>query len=311
MNPRLLPLLCIVLLIAGTPLSVLTAGTTPSSLKVTTTGTANFTIIVLPDTQRYSALYPRLYRNQTGWIATHAESLHIVDVIHEGDIVNRHWSLLQWLRASLAMVTLEDPTRTHRADGIPYSVLPGNHDQPTTNYNRFFGIRRFEDKSYYGGHEASTNDNNFVLFNTSTLRFIVISLAYAPDAGTLAWADSLLTTYADRRAIIVSHDLLNLSGSWDPAGQRTYDALKHHGNLFLMLCGHNYGEARRIDTFNNSTVYTLLANFQDYPYGGYGYLRILEFCPGANQIHVRTFSPYLQADLTDEASAFSLSYFMS
>ena len=311
MTPRLLPFFCIILIIAGAQLLVITAGITPSILKMTTTGATNFTIIVLPDTQYYSQLYPRLYRNQTRWIATHADDLNIVDVIHEGDIVNRHGSLLQWLRASLAMSILEDPIRTHRAGGIPYSVLPGNMDQPTTTYNRFFGIRRFEDKSYYGGHEALTNDNNFVLFNTSTLRFIVISLAYDPNADTLAWADDLLTTYADRRAIVVSHNLLSPPGTWDPAGQRAYEALKRHTNLFLMLCGHNLGEARRTDTYDNSTVYTLLANFQGYPHGGEGYLRILEFCPEANQIHVRTFSPYLQRELTDESSAFNLLYIMT
>jgi len=271
----------------------------------------NFTIVVLPDTQLYSLIHPRFFYNQTRWIVSHKDALHVVYVAQEGDLVQTAASTLQWLRASLAMLLLQSPRHTQQPDGIPYSVLPGNHDHPTTNYNRYFGAWRFATKDYYGGHYDDTNNDSYVLFTAAGLDFIAVSLEYNPNAAELDWADGLLQTYASRRAILITHDLLALDASWDPAGQRVYDALKDHPNLFLMLCGHNHGEAQRTDAYNGTTLTTLLADYQSYPHGGDGYLRILQFCPAANEIRVTTYSPALDQYETDNDSQFTISYTMA
>ncbi|MCK9588928.1 MAG: hypothetical protein WC076_03465 [Terrimicrobiaceae bacterium] len=69
-------------------------------------------------------------------------------------------------------------------------------------------------------------------------------LDYAPID---AWADDALKANAMRRAVVVSHALIGVDGSLDPRGQEIYDNLKGNPNLFLMLCGHHHGEARRMD----------------------------------------------------------------
>lgn len=255
------------------------------------TSAENFTIIILPDTQFYSRSYPQYLYNQTHWIVTHKDALNIVYVAHEGDIIQTANATFQWLRASLAMLPLQSRGQTHLPDGIPYSVLPGNHDHPTRAYNRFFGPWRFVARDYYGGHHDDTNNNSYVLFTAAGLDFIAISLEYDPSPAVLDWAHGILQTYTSRRAILVTHDLLGLDASWDPPGQRIYDALKDRPNLFLMLCGHNHGEARRTDTYHNTTLTTLLADYQDYPHGGDGYLRILQFHPATSEITVTTYSP--------------------
>ena len=147
--------------------------------------------------------------------------------------------------------------------------------------------------------------------------FIVVSMEYAPtpDPAVLAWADGLLTTYANRRAIVISHSII---GTGNPAGfgsqgQAIYDALKSHANLFLMLGGHVPGEGRRQDTFSGHTVYTLLSDYQGRTNGGNGWLRIMQFSPANNVIRVRTYSPWLsqyEAD-ADSSSQFTLFYDMS
>jgi hypothetical protein len=73
-----------------------------------------------------------------------------------------------------------------------------------------------------------------------------------------------------------------------------------------MLCGHIHSEARRTD----GTLHTLLANYQDYPNGGNGFLRILHFSPEENEIQVKTYSPWLNQYETDSNSQFVLSYDM-
>ena len=303
-------LICLLLIAIPTipPNTVLANTQPPTDIH---NASANFTIIILPDTQIYSAYLPILFLIQTHWIVTHHTSLNIVYVAHEGDIVNNHNNTLQWLCASLSMRLLENPIATHNPSGIPYSVLPGNHDKPTTNYNHYFGSNRFATKDYYGGHCDDTNNASYTLFTADGLDFIAVSLEYDPTNAEIAWTDHLLQTYSDRRAILISHDLLALNASWDPAGQRVYDTVKGHPNLFLMLCGHNHGENQRSDTYDNHTVTTLLADYQAYPFGGEGYLRILRFIPDENQVQVTTYSPALNKYETDNDSRFVLFYQMT
>src|SRR5205085_6450845 len=120
-----------------------------------------------------------------------------------------------------------------------------NHDQSpngdaagtTTFFNQYFGSARFTGRNYYGGHYGTNNDNHYHLFSASGMDFIVISLEYdtAPDAAVLTWADNLLTTYSNRRAIVASHYILNAGNpaTFGAQGQAIYNALRGHTNLFL------------------------------------------------------------------------------
>jgi hypothetical protein len=261
-----------------------------------------FTIVVLPDTQYYSDDDPEvIFRAQTQWIVDNQTALNIVYVAHEGDIVNLANQTSQWQNADAAMDLLD-------LAEIPYGVLPGNHDQDpngnpdgTTNYNAYFGTARFSGKPYYGGHHGDDNDNNYALFTAGGMDFIVINLEYNLHSAAITWADSLLTTYSDRRAIVVSHSILGYPPSGSPIapftsiGQDIYDALKDNENLFLMLCGHNHAEGWRADTYNDHLIYTILADYQDLTAGGNGWLRIMTFSPDSDEISITTYSPTLDA----------------
>ena len=260
-----------------------------------TAAAQDFTIVVLPDTQNYSAIYPATFTNQTQWIVDNKDTLNIVYVAHEGDIVNTASSSEQWNNAVAAMSLLENPVTTGLPDGIPYGVVPGNHDEPTTNYNTYFGVSRFSNRDYYGnGYPSGYNDSNYTFFSASGMDFIVVNLEYAtPSSGLLGWADNLLKNYSNRRAIVVTHYILNTDGSFGSWGQQVYNALKDNPNLFLMLCGHMHGEAMRSEVYNWNTVHILLADYQDQPNGGNGWLRIMKFSPENNEIAVTTYSPLL------------------
>jgi hypothetical protein len=146
--------------------------------------------------------------------------------------------------------------------------------------------------------------------------FIVVYLEFDPMAnpGVLAWADDLLKTYGNRRAIVVSHYLIEVGegASFGSQGAAIYNALRDNPNLFLMLSGHKHGEGKRVDVEPpNHTVHTLLADYQERSNGGDGWLRILEFSPLDNLIRVKTYSPTLELYETDSDSQFELSYDMS
>ena len=300
---------------ASAATSVPAAANTPPVEPQTTTSSASpaeFTIVVLPDTQNYSYRYPGIYVSQTQWIVDNQAALNIAFIPHEGDLVATADSKKHWRRASVAMSLLESAITPLHPDGIPYSVLPGNHDQPTDLYNQYFGVSRFQGRDYYGGsYEPDKNDNNYTHFSAEGMDFVVVSLQYEPTRDILAWADSVLQTYSDRRAIVVAHSLIHRTGDFTGYGQLTYEALRDNPNLFLMLAGHRPGEARRMDVHNGNTVHTLLANYQTRENGGNGWLRILTFSPANNQIQVQTYSPYLDQFERDADSEFTLDYAMN
>lgn len=288
---------------------------------------ADFTLIALPDTQYYASSLnggsPAIFNSQTQWIVDSIGTRNIAFVTQLGDCTEHGDQFqVEWQNADAAFQTIENPTTTGMSNGMPYGIAPGNHDQTpignptnsTTLYNQYFGISRFAGRGYYGGHYGTNNDNHYELFSAGGLSFIVIHLEYdtSANADVLAWAEGLLQTHSNRRAIIVSHNLLGsgTNASFSAQGQATYDALKDNPNLFLMLAGHVPGEGRRQDTFNGRTVYTLMSDYQSRTNGGNGWLRILEFSPANNQIRVKTYSPWLNQNESDADSEFTLAYDM-
>ena len=275
----------------------------------------SFRIVTLPDTQYYSQSYPATFSAQTRWIVNNHTALNIVYVAHEGDIVNVASTTAQWNNANTALSILDT------LPDLPYGLSVGNHDEDpngtpggTANFNAYFPHTRYTSRSWYGGHYGTNNDNHYVLFSASGMDFIAIHMAYDASANSsvLSWAANLLQTYSNRRAIVTTHYFLNL-GSPDPFGTQgaaIYNALKIYPNLFLVLCGHIDGEARRTDVYNGNRVYTLLADYQARAGGGDGWLRILEFVPASNQIRVKTYSPTLDEYETDAESQFTLTYAM-
>lgn len=215
----------------------------------------DFTIVVLPDTQYYSESYPNTFYSQTEWIVDNKDELNIVYVAHLGDLVENANLSAEWDVANAAMTYLE-------VAGIPYGVLPGNHDQPTNLYNQYFGPDRFLGRDYYGGSYAvDSNDNNFTLFSAGGMDFIVINLAYgsSTDLDALDWADQLLKNWSVRRAIVVAHNILSVG---DPAaftseGQAIFNALKTNPNLFSCFVATRVPRATGLMNFSQVCRFTL------------------------------------------------------
>lgn len=268
----------------------------------------NFTVVVLPDTQFYSESYPAIFDNQTQWIAAEAEHLNVVFVTHEGDLVNQN-VLAQWQNANHSLSKLDDH--------VAWGVLPGTHDfgagGSLTNYNTFFGYSRFASKSWYGGHYLSSNANNYELFSGGGDDYLIFHFQYQPSDAVLVWANTTLAGFPDRRVIVVTHDYMNVDGSRTTEGNHIWNSFvaPHADQVVLVLCGHNHGEARRVDTVNGFSVPQLLADYQSRTNGGNGFLRILKFSPSQDKIYVTTFSPYLNSYEDDLDSKFQLDFNMT
>ncbi|HEY3448577.1 MAG TPA: metallophosphoesterase [Myxococcales bacterium] len=240
-----------------------------------------FSVVLLPDTQYYTSKQTagasNTYYKQTQWIVDHRATNNIKFVIHLGDVTGSNQDS-QWPIADGAHKKLD-------AAGIPYSMLPGNHDymvagsdwaRGDTQFNTWFGPTRFAGKTWYGGHYGSGNENNYTLFEVGPMKFMVLSLEYGPRKEPLCWAENVIAAHPDRRIIIASHCIQTSGGGFDSNcpnvdylvpggnGQTIWDELaRRHSNVFLMLSGHvNDSEHKFATAIPGQTIHKILTDYQ-------------------------------------------------
>jgi CubicO group peptidase (beta-lactamase class C family) len=303
------------------PSSLARAGkdTTPS-LKPIGDG---FTVILLSGTQNSSGRMSHALAEQARWVIANQRTRKIAYVAHLGGIVENADLARDWDQAESALSLFEDADTTGLMHGIPYGIVVGSREQSpagstnsdsTQMYNTYFGASRFLGRDYYGDQFGADNDNHYSLFSAAGLDFIVLYLEYDPEPGpaVLAWADSLLKSYSERRAILVGHRLIEPGAekSFRPQGRAIYEALKSNANLVLMVSGGPGGAAWRSDVYYGNTVYTLLSGSEENKLREFDSLRLLEFSPARNEIRIRTYSPAMDQFKTDDDNQFTLFYRM-
>ncbi|RYE37355.1 MAG: serine/threonine protein phosphatase, partial [Hyphomicrobiales bacterium] len=209
------------------------------------------------------------------------------------------------------------------------------HPGGLSNFRAVFGEYTpfFKDKEWY----VSANDggaDSAQVFEAGGYRFLHIGLQFdAPDT-SLAWAAKVIAKYPGLPTIVSTHDYMDNDGERvpnslidghkaDPTGSNTpqmvWDKLlSQHDQIFMLLCGHQHGQAMRTDKnrFGNE-VYQVLADYQDrgqtakdagakgmngYPVGiGDGWMRLMEFDMTGKTpvINVRTYSTHYEKHSTD------------
>jgi hypothetical protein len=313
---------CVRVLVAAVVLSVAVLAQT----------TGEFTIVALPDTQIYAKEYPQIFAAQTKWIADHKTEMNIQTVIGLGDIVDAGGRISQWQTADAAYRLL---------DGVvPYFAAIGNHDYDannpagrtayTKNFNNYFGPARYRGKSWYSGsYPAGSNENFYGTVTLGGTQYLILVLECFPRDAALNWAAGILKANADKPVIVVTHaytyyDNMRMSkcdsnSSYSFAVGADNDGediwtklLSKYANVVMVLSGHvvqGDGTGRRADIgANGNLVNQILADYQSWPVGGSGYLRLITVKPAMNQVSVRTYSPYLDKWLTDSHNEFVVPY---
>lgn len=304
-----------------------------------------FRFVVLPDFQAYCDIRLQITQalfkiedqrdmmfRQVDWVKAHAAELNVQMVFQEGDLTQTNYPE-EWALSEMALARLDDV--------VPYQLCVGNHDMGYEKHpppgrfwvsnrrdslvSEYFPPERFTKNPLYtyGGNLDGKSENYFLLFEVETLRFLSLSLEFMPRDEAIAWANDVIAGHPDRRIIILTHGFLDararrdLRGEMYPIEGNTAEDLWHklvsrHPNVFLVLSGHDYGEARRTDLgIHGNVVHQLMANYQWWENGGMGWLRLLEFHPGLDRIDVRTYSPVLGRFRRAPSSEFSLRYVMS
>jgi hypothetical protein len=176
-----------------------------------------FSIILLPDTQYYTdqCADMDIYQNQTEWIVDHESELNIQFVIHLGDITNNAVGSM-WDIAETAHEEL-------RSAGIPFSLIPGNHDydqetfaeclvgsyhhvhmRQTGGYRGAFDAAHWSPPWFEGQYESGIA-NTFSTFEHSGLQFLILNLEFAPRKDVLCWASQVLGQHPNHRVIVATH----------------------------------------------------------------------------------------------------------
>lgn len=277
-----------------------------------------WTLIVLPDTQGYTYLYPEVWYAQTQWIAAHAAELNTRFIVHVGDITE--WNTPgEWDVAERGLADL---------DGVaPLALVTGNHDYDVTQprssrLTASWPVDDFMALPTYGGlFEPDRTDNSYQLFEVNDDPWLVLGLEWGPRDAVLGWAETVLDGHPEHHVILVTHAYLYLDNErydWDRHGTaQRYNPHAYVGtawpevndgeeiwqaviaprhNVDVVVSGHvpDEGVGRQSsEAAGGQVVHELLADFQSGPMGGNGYLRLMTF--HADRIEVRTYSPYLDA----------------
>jgi len=150
---------------------------------------------------------------------------------------------------------------------------------------------------------------------------VILHMQYCPTNEAIQWANDVLEEWPSRKAIVSTHAYLftdatlvrncqDKSNGANNGAQMWNRLVKNNLNVFMVLAGHVPGIARRED-FEGRAVYQLLSDYQNFPKGGSGYLRIMTFDPQSDIIRVTSYSPYLDKYLTDDDNQFDLSLDMT
>ena len=200
------------------------------------------------------------------------------------------------------------------------------------NFRSVFGddTAFFADKDWYVSSFRG-GANSAQVFEAGGYRFLHLALEMAADDEVVAWAQGVIDLHPSRPTIISTHDYLDARGRRranpiidldrvDPDHHNSADELFEkliapNDQVFLVLCGHEHGQARRVDPNQaGHAVYQILADYQDRgqsgldagqaPAGilggpvaiGDGWFRLMEFdlSSVAPTVVVRTYSTHYE-----------------
>lgn len=294
----------------------------------------SWTLVVLPDTQYYSAKYPALFEEQTSWIARNKEKYNIQYTLQMGDITD-NGSAKQFRRAQCAMKILE-------TGKVPYAIAIGNHDYASpdsggattrkTLFNEYFPPDNFKKWSTFGGlMKEGEMENCYHLFTAGGRDWIVISLEWGPRDEAVAWANQVLEKYPARKAILITHAYLWEDGTrldWAAKGKKQganpheykspdnvndgeelWNKLVKKHDFAFVFSGHIAAKDSPVLSDKNekgTTTHQILSDFQFLPLGGEGYLTLLEFLPDGKTVQLKNYSPHYDNYLTGPTQQYTL-----
>ncbi len=226
-----------------------------------------------------------------------------------------------------AMWPVEPPKGPDGKPTVPFLLHVGG----VTNFNSVFGAQSefFRGQPWYvAAHDGGADSAQ--IFTAGGYRFLHIGLQFNPPDASLRWAEQVIRRFRGLPTIVSTHDYLDTQGrrlpnpivdaaAVDPQDNSPEDMwqklIARHDQVFLVLCGHEHGQSRRMDrNQRGNMVHQVLADYQDRgqsakdagttsarAYTGDGWLRLMQFdmAGAVPVVRVRTYSTHYQAGSGD------------
>ncbi|WP_210400154.1 metallophosphoesterase, partial [Corynebacterium sp. HMSC034A01] len=257
---------------------------------------------------------PASYTQMIAWLAANKDARDIIASVHTGDVI-QNWlrgnqepdrAVLEFERASKIMKIFEDA-------GMPYGILPGNHDNvwgaSNEMFNEYFPASRYESNPWWGGHGPDGNASNFFTMERDGAKFLFLQMGFDSSEEEIDWADKVIADHPDHNVIFSTHEYLRPeedarsnpdNGRWTAQGDLLFDRLvEPHSNVVLVFSGHLHGVRQRITEREDGThVIETVADYQSYEEDGARdalYTRLYQFDLDSGKVAANAYSPRLQS----------------
>lgn len=221
----------------------------------------DYTFAVVGDTQK---LIEQDHKNGTTyftqiyeWIVAHREEKNIQLVMGLGDITenghkNDEYGAGEWEIAKAIIPS------TLGAAGIPYSLVPGNHENPTQLTTYFADEETLTDNitGYYSDDAATKLGNYYMNLDVGEEKYTVVVIEYGAVDAILDWVGDVADANPDRRVIVTTHAYMFRDGTTldkgdvvppDSTGEKAANngdemwekLCSEHRNIFMVLSGHD------------------------------------------------------------------------
>ncbi len=180
---------------------------------------AEYSIVVVPDQQLVNIHQPEMLDKISEWFAANKEKENIKLAINVGDTTDTN-IVREWEDGKKMMDDIY-------ASGVPYVIVPGNHDYAFGNGN--FSPDSYRDSTLFntyfptsdatvtetvaGYYEEGKMDNTYHLFEAEGHKYLVVALEFGPRNGVLDWANEVISQYSDRETIVVTHGYSTCNGT--------------------------------------------------------------------------------------------------
>ncbi|MGL4346317.1 MAG: metallophosphoesterase [Cellulosilyticaceae bacterium] len=269
----------------------------------------NYNLVFIPDTQYMGESAPYMVEAMTEWISQNAEALHIKFTGHLGDITEDS-SHQEYQKGDRAFKTMD------RSE-CPYLVTPGNHDvkDQGVNFRRYFGKLRYKDKTYIGEQEAP-NNSLYALIEAGSYTYLMLSIDYSSVKESVSWAQNILMSHLGLPTIVMTHDAFDeIEGEFvrTENGQYLWENLiDTNSQIFMVVAGHEFNVSHRIRyNRDQKEVIEMLVNYQIYPSGGNGWMRLVEVDEEAGKLRCTTYSPWLDQMAAEDKTCYDYTYLTS
>lgn len=278
------------------------------------TNVYTYTMAFIPDIQLSTRLWPSRLKPIFTYLAENAESMNIQYAIGLGDLTDNN-TVVEWDLVK---------SQYDRLNGIlPYSLIRGNHDITRNDYALLYDQYFSVPGEYYYDHiqsnggffDETTTANTYLTFCVGDVKYVLLNLDFGASDEVLAWADGVLTEYADHRAFIVTHGYLASNGerltaddsgapsryeaAWNDADDMWNKLIRKHENVDLVACGH-VGVDHILCTTdtgdNGNIVYQMLSDTQyvDRKILGAGIVTLMHFTEDGRFARVEHYSTVLE-----------------